>query len=229
MPDLLRRESAGGAPWWHRRVRKRGARVVDLRVQIVVAEPAISEGGEVRPDIARRPHIVARHEVAARTGRLGARHEQRAPLRGIARETSRHRRARHRRLRPLVAIRVRAERAVVLRRPALVADGRARAVRHGPHVATRLGDRPRRLAGGGAAREHRDRENDRGPGRHGQDSLMSAVPSYLPPAVSMKVTVTLPGSATLSGNAKKGFSLTLWVVSKDATVLPAYVATTLVM
>lgn len=43
---------------------------------------------------------------------------------------------------------------------------------------------------------------------------MSAEPSYLPPCVSTKVTLTDPGAVARSANEKAGFSLTLCVRSK---------------
>src|SRR5262245_29856741 len=52
------------------------------------------------------------------------------------------------------------------------------------------------------------------------ESLMSAVPSYRPPVVSRNWTLSCPGSVALKVKEKNGFSATLWVVSKIATVLP---------
>src|SRR5262245_56583975 len=52
---------------------------------------------------------------------------------------------------------------------------------------------------------------------------MSAVPSYLPPWVSRKVTVRGPGSVAFTEKAKKGFSLMDCEVSNCAISRPRYV------
>src|SRR5262249_52550424 len=121
--------------------------------------------------------------------------------------------------------------------PPAVADGLALAVGGDGDVAPRLGHRARhprrwrarRRRRGGLAPRAAGEEGQggdpraggaRAPGGHRQPSLMSAVPSYLPPWVSRKVTLSGPGSVARNAKAKNGFSLIDWVVSNDATSLP---------
>src|SRR5204862_4862552 len=232
--DLVGREGAARPPRRHRRLLKQHARVVDLHVQVGVAEPATADRRQVGADAAGRPHVLTRHEMTASARALLPREEQRAAFLRIAGDASGRRHALHRRRRPPVAVRVGTKRAEVLLRPPRITDGFALAVVERAHVTACFGNGPRRprwsprVAGGvgcdgGTAREDEKREGA------DQPNLMSAVPSYLPPRVSRKVTLSCPGSVARNANEKNGFSLTDWVVSNAATCLPRYVTRTLLM
>src|SRR3989475_7001231 len=191
---------------------------------------------------------VTGHEVAAGARALRAAEKARPPPRRVARRSRRRRRALDGGLGPRVVVGVGAEGAEVARRPPLVADRRAAAIGENAEVAAGLGHRPRRpgrppgvvgrLPRRGPAAEREGGEHEGGQHRaspHGthrrpaQANVMSTVPSYLPPVVSRNSTFSGPGSVARKAKEKKGFSLTLWVVSNVTIVLPRYVTTTLWM
>ncbi len=139
--DLRGRQDPGGAPRRHGGAGEHGARVVELLIEVRVGKPAVAERGEIGAHAARRPHVVARHQVTTRARPFRAREEEPPSLGRIARHARGHRGAPDPRLRARVAVRVGAERAEVARRPTLVAERDAPAVGPDANVAASLGDR----------------------------------------------------------------------------------------
>src|SRR5262249_38733860 len=147
------------------------------------------------------------------------------------------------------AVGIAPEGAEILGGPTLVANGRPLTVRQRLDLAASLGDGPgrpggnagvaRSIAGDRRAGEDEVRQGHPSP-RRGQDdadgrsewrpgNLVAAVPSVGAAVVVADANFRQPGSGGRAVNGKKGFSLTLCVVSKVTTVLPRYVTTTLLM
>src|SRR5205823_12105236 len=123
--------------------RKEHTLIVDLHVEVRVAEAAAADRREIGTDAARRPHVVARYQVASGARRLRACEEERAALLRVAGHTRGRRRALDGRLRATVVVRVGAEGAEIRARPAGIAERFARAVGGGADVAARFGKRAR--------------------------------------------------------------------------------------
>src|SRR5207247_10414290 len=96
-----------------------------------------------RPDIARRPHVGARHEVAAAARALRAVEEEGASLRRVALQPRRHRHALDDGLGPRIVVVVGTEGAKVACRPPLVADRLAATIGEEEEVDPGPGERPR--------------------------------------------------------------------------------------
>ena len=166
MGDLFGREDAVPAPRRHRRVGEHDAGVPEELIEVRVGQAAVAERREVRPDIARRPHVGARHEVAAAARALRAVEEEGASLRWVALRPWRHRHALDGGLGPRVVVVVGTEGAKVACRPPLVADRLAATIGEDAEVAPGLGERPRgprQHPGvlGGLARHHGAAEHQR--------------------------------------------------------------------
>ena len=142
MNDLFESEDTEHPPRRHRRVREDHARIIDLLIEISVGELPVGDGREIRADAPRRPDVVSRNQMAARTRGLGAREEKGSSLLHIAGDAAGHRDAPNRGLRARVSVGVGPELAEVPGRPTLVAHSLALAVPQGLEAALRLGNGP---------------------------------------------------------------------------------------
>ena len=242
--DVLRLQHAVRAPRRHQALRKEVPRVVDHVEDVLIPQVPVAIRREIRPDAARRPDVLTLDQVTARARPQVPVEEEPSPLRGIARPRGHDGFARGGLGAPIV-IGIGAKLPEVLGAPPAITQGLAAAVRPGRHVSPGLderardpgsrrqpeGGRPSRRHGvplGAASRHQRGGDDPRArrKGRRmlfqhsAQANLMSAMPSYLPPCVSRKVTLSWPGSVARTAKEKKGFSLTDWEVSNWAISRP---------
>ena len=168
--DVLGRQHAGRSPRRHEAAReRRGAGRRSGRTSYWSGSFAVPVGRQIGAHVARRPHVFALDQVAARARPADSVEEQAAALLRISRDGGQWRLA-ERRHRPRVVVSVGAKAAEVLRRPAAVAHGPSRPS-GGRHVTSGLGDRARDPRGG------RQPAGGRAGGRSGSAAAQPAVTS----------------------------------------------------